>query len=1089
MIKRSALKGSCVLTLLLFAYTLFAQNNFSVKGKVSDEQGKPMQGVTVSVKGSPTSTATNNDGLYSLLVPSGTSVLVITSIGFAEQTIPVNNRSEIAITMINISTTMQDVVVVGYGSVKKSDVTGSVSSISAKTIQERPAVNLLQAIQGKAAGMNVATNHKPGEQPAVRIRGTRTIHASNDPLYIVDGIPIVSALGVTSFSLNDINPNDIQSVEVLKDASATAIYGSRGANGVILITTKKGTKGRVSINYNSTISIDWFKSTTEWMNGGQWVDRWREALINGRNYQSTTNTNLNNAPSIGYPDPFLDRTKMNLIADGLAAVWRGYEWDVYGVTPKMRATTPEEQALGWPAMVPVYNASNIPTFDWIGAATRQGLSQNHQVAVSSGTDVSRLYISLGYTRQLGVQRDQDFSRFNVNMNGDITATKWLTLGMSMMASLSNQNFGVSTNSGNTGTKDLYGRAAEQFPFASPTDSNGVSIRNAGGNINLWNPLIDIYEVKNERRASSAMANIFSEIQITPWLKYRANFGAQIRHFRAGAWTGPNATSHLGARPNTAGQSTDENFSWVLENLLYIDKTFAGKHKVGVTLLQSSQKSRRETLNANVASAIIPIAYWYDLAANTLGKPEGYGSGFTENTLQSWMARVNYSFNDRYLLTASARMDGASVLAPGHKWDFFPSFAFAWKAHEESFLQDVSWINELKPRFGFGITGNSSVAPYTTTGPLSRNPYVFGSIAAIGYLPQLVQNPELGWEHTSQWNIGVDFSLLKRRISGSVEFYKASTSGLLFSRTLPAVSGYVQKWENIGKTQNKGVEITLSTVNIDRKDFMWTTDLNWGANDEQITDLLGTKNDILASRLFIGQPIQVFYHYESAGIWGSSPKDLQEMALFNAAPGNHRFYPGTIKIVDQNGDKRIDANDYVIRGTSRPKWTGGITNTFRYKNWSLSSFIYARVGQTYFGGYPNSYGGSNPNGRVENDVWSWTTGEGKWPVPIMGATVDNFTPGMQYNDGSFFVVRNISLTWDVPNNWLKRLQIKNAQLNVQIVNPFMFGGDIVKWGLNPDDETNWASESQPNSNATSPLGGQNNNTFLPQSFVFGVRVGF
>jgi TonB-dependent starch-binding outer membrane protein SusC len=1080
-----------MLTLLLLAYlSLFAQNNFSVKGKISDEQGKPMQGVTVNVKGSPTSTATNADGLFSLLVPSGNSVLVVSSIGFAEQTIPVGNRNEINFTMINISTTMQDVVVVGYGATKKSDVTGALSSISAKTIQERPTTNLLQAIQGRAAGMNVATNNKPGELPAVRIRGTRSINASNDPLYVVDGIPIVSALGVTSFSLNDISPNDIQSVEVLKDASATAIYGSRGSNGVILITTKKGSKGRVAINYSSVVSIDSYKSLTDWMDGGQWIDRWREALINGRNYQATANTNLNNAPTIGYPDPFIDRTKMGLTSsDAVAALWKGYEWDVYGVTPKMRATTAAEQALGWPAMVPVYNANNIPTYDWLGAATRQGLTQNHQIAVSSGTDISRLYISLGYFRQTGVQRDQDFSRFNINMNGDITANKWLTLGMSVMANLSKQNFGITTNSGNTGSKDLYSRAADQFPFASPTDTTGAFIRNPGGNLNLWNPIIDIYEAKNERRASSAMANVFSEIQFTPWLKYRINFGAQIRHFRAGAWTGPNATSHLGAKPNTAGYSTDENFSYVVENLLYFDKTFARNHKVGVTLLQSSQKSRRETVNANVSSTIIPIAFWYDLAANTLGKPDGYGSGFTENTLASYMGRVNYTLLDKYLLTASGRFDGSSVLAPGHKWEFFPSFAVAWKAHDEKFLQGVSWLNELKPRIGFGATGNSSVAPYTTTGPLSRNPYIFGSVAAIGYLPQLVQNPELGWEKTAQWNFGIDFAFLKRRISGSIEYYSATTSDLLFSRTLPAVSGYVQKFENIGKTQNKGIEVTLSTVNIDKGNFTWTTDLNWAHNDEQITDLLGGKNDILASRLFIGQPIQVFYHYENAGIWGNSPKDMQEMALFNAAPGNHKFYPGTIKIVDQNGDHRIDASDYVIRGTGRPKWTGGITNTFRYKNWSLNSMIYARVGQTYFGGYPNSYGGANPNGRVENDVWSWTTGSGKWPIPLNGSTVDNFTPAMQYNNGSFFIVRNISLTWEVPSAWLRKVNMKNCQFNLQVLNPFIFGGEVVKWGINPDDETNWASESQPNSNATSPLGGQNNNTILPQSVVFGLRIGF
>ncbi len=1075
---------------LFFTINSFSQNTIKITGKVIDNAGNPVAGATVNVKGSSVSTVTTSDGVFAINVPSPTSSLIISSVGFGSETIALKNRTSVTVALQASATDLQDIVVIGYGTKKKSDVTGALSSISEKTIRERPVTNVLQAIQGKAAGLNVATNIKPGELPAVRIRGTRSINASNEPLYVVDGIPLVSALGVTSFSINDINPNDIASVEILKDASATAIYGSRGSNGVILITTKKGTKGKVSINYNATVSLDSYKSLTDFMNGGEWIDRWREALINGRNYQTTTNANLNVAPTIGYPDPFIDRNKMGLAGDlnSLAGVWQGYEWDVYGVTPKMRPTTAAEQALGWPATVPIYNSGNIRTYDWANDVMRRGINQNHQISLSSGNETSRLYLSLGYNKQLGVQKDQDFDRFNVNLNGEVSATKWITLGISMMGSLSKQNFGINANQGNTGTKDLYGRALDQFPYAVPKDSNGVYIKNPGGNLNLWNPVIDIDQSINERKSTSMLANIFSEVKFAPWLKYRINFGAQIRNFRNGAWTGPNATSHLGARPNTAGYSRDENFSWVMENLLYFDKTFAKNHAVGVTLLQSMQKSNRESIATNVSSTIIPISYWYDLAANTVGRPDGYSTGFTENTLASYMGRINYTLLDRYLLTASGRFDGSSVLAEGNKWNFFPSFAVAWKLHDEKFIRNITWINELKPRIGFGATGNSSVGPYTSTGPLSRNPYVFGAIPAIGYLPQLVKNPDLKWEKTAQWNLGLDFSLLNRRVSGSIELYKATTTDLLYTRDLPAVSGYVQKLENIGKTQNKGIEITLSTVNVETKDFTWSTDLNFTTNREEILELLNGKQDILVARLFIGQPINVFYHYDNAGIWGNDPKDLAEMAKFNAAPGNHKFVPGTIRVVDQNGDYKIDASDYVVRGSNRPKWTGGITNTFRYKNWILSSFIYARIGQTYFGGYPNSYGGTNPNGRVENNVWSWTNTKGKWPMPINGATVDNFTPALQFNDGSFVSVRNISLTYDMPVQLIKRSGIKNLQFNVQVLNPFIFGGEIVKWGINPDDETNWGAQSLANSNSTAPLGGVNNNTILPQSFVFGIRVG-
>ena len=1085
MAKETALFRSVLFLTFLLFISILSYAQVTVTGRISDPDGKPLPGATVQVKGTDTKTITKADGSFQLSVPSTRSILMISYVGYDPVEWPLNDQTDVSVGMKLSASTMTDIVVVGYGTQKKSDVTGALTSISAKTIQERPVTNVLQAMQGKAAGMTISTNNKPGELPSVRIRGNRSINASNDPLYVVDGIPIVSALGVTSFSINDINPNDIASVEILKDASATAIYGSRGANGVILITTKKGAKGRVTINYNATVSLDSYKSLTDWMDGSQYIDRWREALINGRGYQTTTNTNLNAPPSIGYPDPFLDRDKMNLASDqrALESVWMGYEWDQFGVTVKMRPTTAAEQAMGWPAQVPVYNSRNIRSFDWLDAAVRQGVTQNHQISLSSGSEISRLYLSLGYNKQLGVQKDQDFERFNVNLNGEITANKWLTLGSSVIASLSQQNYGISANSSNTGAKDLYSRAAEQLPYAQPYDATGAYVRNPGGNLSLWNPLIDIDQSLNERRSTSIMTNIFSEVKFTSWLKYRVNFGAQLRNFRNGAWTGPNATGHLTARPNTAGYSRDENFSWVGENLLYFDKTFGQVHDLGVTLLQSSQKSRRENIGANVTGTTIPISLWYDLASNTVGNPQGYGTGFTENTLSSFMGRVNYTLMDKYLLTASGRYDGSSVLAEDHKWSFFPSFALAWKMQEEKFLQGVSWLNELKPRVGYGVTGNSSVPPYTTSGPLSRNPYIFGSIPGIGYLPQLVQNPELAWERTAQWNFGLDFALIKRRISGSLEFYDANTSDLLFLRPIPAVSGYVQKYVNIGKTRNRGVELTLNTINIQKQHFTWNTELNFTKNNEEIVELLNGKEDILASRLFIGQPTQVFYHYDNAGIWQNNSKDLAEMAKFNAAPGNHKFYPGMIRVVDQNNDYRINAEDYTIRGTPRPKWSGGLTNTFRYKNLSLSSFMYARIGQTYFGGYPGLFG------RVENDTWSWTNPDGKFPLPILVAQVDNYTPAMQFNDGSFVIVRNISLTYELPEKLISRASIRNLQLNVQVLNPFIFGGDIVKWGLNPDDDTNWDSASLPNSNNTAPLGGTNNNTILPQSIVFGLRLGF
>jgi TonB-linked SusC/RagA family outer membrane protein len=1075
-----------LMSLALIITPLLAQSQTKsvVTGKVADDAGKPVEGATIEEKGTANRVLSRADGAFTINVANN-KTLVISYVGFANKEVVANSASTLSISLDRSVRDLDEVIVVGYGTQKKSDVTGSLSRITADVIRERPAQNVLQALQGKAAGVNVSSNLKPGELPILRVRGNRSIGASNDPLYVIDGIPLVNSLGVNSFNMSDLNPNDISSVEILKDASATAIYGSRGANGVVLISTKKAQKGRMSLDYSSSISVDSYKSLTDWMDGGEYIDRWRLSLINGRLYNTTANTNLNQAATPWYADPFLDRDKMGLATDqvALGSVWAGYEWTTYGVTPKTRATTAAEQALGWPAQVPVYNAANIKSYDWLGDAVRKGITQNHQISLSSGTEFSRISMSLNYYNQMGVQRDQDYKRYSVNISGDITPTKWFTLGTSVIASSSNQNYGINgPNTSNTGSKDLYSRASDQFPYALPTDAAGAWIKNPGGNLTLFNPLIDITQSLNERRTAAVLASTFAEIKFTPWLRFRSNFGIQYRHFRSGAWTGPDATSHLTNRPNTAGYATDENFSWVVENLLFFNKNFGKAHQLGITLLQSSQKARRENTSTSVTGTINPLSLWYDLGSNTAGNP-GYGTGFTENTLASFMGRLNYTLLNKYLLTASVRTDGSSVLSPENKWDVFPSVALAWKMQDESFLRSVSWVNELKPRFGYGVVGNSSVQPYTTSGPLSRNPYVFGSAAAIGYLPQLVQNPGLKWEKTAQLNFGIDFSLLKNRLSGSVEYYVQNTSDLIFPKTLPAVSGYVQKFENVGKTKNSGIEITLSANVIEKKDFSWNVDLNWSKNKEEIVELVSGKQDMLADRLFIGQPTQVFYNYASAGIWGSDAKELAEMALFNANGTN--FRPGAVKVVDQNGDKKIDAADFIILGTPRPKWSGGITNTVRYKNWSLNAFVYFRWGQTYFGGYPNSYGGTFPNGRVENDVWSFETQTGRWPMPNAATSITQTTAAMQYNDGSFGAIRNISLSYSFSKNLLSKIALKDLVLNFQVINPFIFGPGVVKWGINPDDETNWSIASS----NTNPLGGTNNNTILQQSFVFGLRATF
>lgn len=1060
-----------------------AQQTNKVTGKVIDSTGAPIPGVSVVVKGTTNGTITTPEGIYTLQNVPVNGTIVFSFVGMKTEEIAAGNKTVINVTMTEESIGLEEVVAVGYGTVKKSDITGALTRVTEKTIKERPVQNAIQAMQGKAAGVDIVSNVRPGEVASVTIRGTRSISASNSPLYVVDGIILMG-------SINDINPNDISSMEILKDASATAIYGSRGANGVILITTKKGSKGQLTINYDATSAFENIHSLTDWASSGEAIDRMRLAEINGATYKLGTTTVL-------YPDPQADINKFgNSDVATIAAIRAGYEWNDPGTfaSVKMRNTTTEEQAKGWPAQVPVYNSANIPTTDWENILTQTGITQNHQLALSAGNEISRLYISVGYYDNQGTQKNQGYNRFTTKINGDINPVKWMTVGASLNASMTRQQYGTINRSGSaTGPQDAYGMALSQYRMAQPYDENGELILYPGNNKSAptWNPLIDIENTDDNRRAMNLQANLYGEIKFTPWLKYRVNFGSGFRYQRNGAWQGSQSTLRRTATPQTsaASYSTSENFQYMLENLLYFDKTF-GVHTLGATLLQSVQNYRAESSNISSSKIIYDSSQWYNLSANLNGNPDSYGTGFSENSLMSYMARFNYSLMDRYLITATGRYDGASVLAPGNKWDFFPSFALAWKVQEENFMQPLTWINELKLRAGFGVVGNSAVGPYTTSGPLSQYKYVFGDVPAISYIPYNMPNPVLEWEKTAQTNIGIDYGFLDNRLSGTIELYQSNTSNILMDRNIPAITGFPFITGNIGKMKNQGIEITLSTVNVQKKDLRWTTDFNWSTNHEEIVELVNGKEDMKGNNWYIGQPLQVFRNYQVDGLWQNTEADLAEIAKWKA--NGYNFEPGQYKPVEQGTPNyKLEDDDKVILGTVRPKWVAGMTNSVSYKNFEFSAFVYARIGQKYFSSLvPGGSGGGSYVGYVRSvdssDFWSPENPNGKYPQPTTNPKASNADVNRAtfINDGSFVAVRNISLAYNIPNKVLDRFHVKRFQVYGQILNPFMFGGDVVKAGINPDDTNGWTSVNS----VGDPTGGANNNTMIIKSFVLGVRVG-
>ena len=983
-----------VALLSVLAVGAFAQSK-TVSGTVLDKTGESVIGASVVVKGTTNGTITDFDGKFTLQNVPDNGTIQVSFVGYKTVDIQVKGQSTVKVILEEDTETLDEVVVVGYGVVKKSDVTGALTKVSEKQIKERPVQNALQAMQGKAPGVDITTNSRPGELGDVRIRGNRSITADNDPLYVIDGIPMVAG------SIADINPNDVESMEILKDASATAIYGSRGANGVVLITTKKGKVGKVSINYDGTVTFSKIHSMTDWMDSGELIDWKRQAYINTGAYSGT----YGNAP-----DPNIDGDL--LFSDNGGGVsnypylnqyfQKAWEYNADGSYKMRPATDYEKEVLGYADQIPVYNSANIPTTPWTDYVTRTAITHNHQISLSAGSEKSNLYISLAYLDQESPMKDQDFKRYTANINGEIQATNFLKVGMGMNASHSIKNYGIINNTSNSTYKDSYGYAVAKMPFAPAYDEEGKPL-NVDGGPSQYNPMLDVYQATNETRYYSVMFNSYGEIDFGKiWspvegLKWRTNLGTQYRNSRYGSYYGndfSNPLKHSAYAANTAFNQQGQNLSWTLENLIYYNKIFKNIHSVGLTLMQSAEYSRAEGLEVRAYNCTFPTALWYSVGNSDLTM-DSPGSSFSEQKRASYMARMNYGLMDKYLLTVTGRWDGASMLAVGNKWDFFPSAALAWKMNEENFMKDVKWINQLKVRVGYGVTGNASIKPYQTSGTMTASGagkfFGVGNITqvTIGAKASVLPNLDLGWEKTASTNIGVDFGFLNNRISGSVEYYVAKTSDLLLAKSLPLMTGYTSITTNIGKTQNKGLEITLSTTNIQTKDFTWKTDFTFSTNKEEIVELAGGKVDDTANKWFIGKPKDEIWTLKYDRLWQNTPEDLRTLELYEKI-SKTVMQPGMAKVVDQplievpegtegaktvtlnsgervtymdNGFGTINTEDNKFLGSFQPKWIGGFTTTFIYKNWQLNSFVYARMGNMYYG-LLQTYGR-----RVEKDVWS------------------------------------------------------------------------------------------------------------------------
>jgi TonB-linked SusC/RagA family outer membrane protein len=1074
--------------LQMIPYMVSAQQKTTgVTGVVQDAKGKPIAGVTVLAKNTKTNFSagiqTDANGIFQFpkLPAGGPYSFTLSSIGYETQTlagytIKADALISLVAKMVESTAALEDIVVVGYGSRKKTDVTGAIASISGDKLRAVPTTNITTALQGRVAGIVVAPNSfRPGAGASIVVRGSRSLSTSNGPLYVVDGIPV-------SYTIDDINPNDIETIDVLKDASSTAIYGVRGANGVIQITTKKAKAGKTRVDYTGNTSYDNILKHVPVFNAVQLADAWRQAYFADRLYNFAQSTS---SPNNYFPNAAAD---VRLFGGNTGNAMWDFIKDAYQFTTfdratntyiaAKRATTAEERALmanlGLAVLTEVdaYDPSKIKGFDWQNAAIRTGITNNHAISVSIGTEKIKSNFNGAYFKQTGIEFGQDYTRYSIGNNTEFKPSKSITFGNSFSFTNSVQNVGTS----------LYTNASSMLPFTKPYDSAGNFLLYPNGDQQIVNGLGDAGTVLNEVKVNRLIGNVYAEIMLFKGLRYKTVFGLDYRNSRNGTFNGSKSSVRQGNAAN-ASYTINNGSSWVYDNMLLYDTKIKGDHSINVTLLQELQSlNRNDALTLSAQNLIFEEQKWYSLQQNSLAIVTGSGSYSAQQYL-SYMGRLEYGYKNKYLLTVSNRYDNSSVLAIGNQGAFFPSAAFAWRMENENFFKSQNIFSSAKLRLGIGRVGNASVDPYQTSGPLSAANYNWANgNAAIGQAPRTFRTPNLTWEKTTTRNIGLDFSLLKNRISASIDIYSTTTKDILQEQTINGTNGVQRILVNRGQTENKGIDITISSINISTKGgFTWTTDIVFSKNKEKIVDIDGSGNSNLANLWILGQPINVYYNYISDGIYqygdtakGGYLKDYLWNKGTNAA--NTAYRPGKIRVRDLNGDTLINASDKVVLGTHNPDWTAGITNTFTYKNFELNFNVYIRQGGMYRVPRPGFVGRYQ---SFEANYWTPTNPSNEYQQPTRTSDIPLYWEALGYRNASFVKVRNISLSYRVPETLLSKIKVSSLSFYVNAVNPFLFHKHS-KY----DPETIQYRES-----FTATTANTTPNSYSFRSFVFGAKLGF
>ena len=1051
-----------ILACLLLANMSLHAQGIQITGVVSDERGIAFPGVNVVEKGTMNGVATGPNGDFALMVAGSNAVLQFSYIGYNQLEIPVGNTRRFQVAMTEMTSQMEEVVVVGYGSMQRRDVTGSVASVTSEALMAKAPLSVEQALKGQVAGVLIAQGSGFDSSPTIRIRGNRSIGASNDPLFVVDGVPIWG-------NMDNINPADIQSIEVLKDASATAIYGVRGANGVILVTTKKGEEGRVSVDYQGFTSFGFQNSRFRKVrDAAQYVefvrDANREYIYDGQGGYMLDPTSAYKSESPSYEDD-MNMTYFTNDPSG---------YILYSLQQ------------GWTNNNTVYDPSKLREFDWQMAGYRDAaITQNHSVSVRAGSQNTRVLISGSYLDQSGITLRSENTRYTLRLNLDQTIGKHASVGGNINFSHSERFNGMTISTSYTPLASPYyspggsGNNGVGGDVSQPGDPALGLIPSPGGELLQVNPFYNIEGRQAKDKMSRISNAIYAQLTFIEGLTYRINFGADLYiRQNQGWWSSFSTEARLG--DSRANQDFTFDRNWTLENIVSYKKTFNNDHSVDLTLMQSAQRNINEPATISVLGLPIEEQLWYDLGK---ASTKDVTSNYTERSLLSWMGRLNYSYKGKYIATVTTRWDGASQLAQGHKWATFPAVSLAWRISEENFFKDASpLINNLKLRAGYGRTGQSSVQAYSTMGQIASSRYTWGkSSPFLGYAPSTLSSPYLDWEYTDQFNIGVDMSMLKGRISAVLELYQQKTSNLLLIRSLPRVTGFSNITENIGATENKGFELGINSINIKNKNIEWSTNFQFATNQEKITQLnnVNDPRGDIGNSWFFGKPIDTYFDYIATPVvWGYSKTDMDEIAKFNANGTSYR--PGDLRLVDLNGDYRITQDDRDFRGQKMPKVTLSMANTFRYKQFDLYVFMYSMLGQTI--SWDPGVGYAARYNTYMVDYWTPANTNTRWLKPHQGMEMPANDVAMYYWDGNFLKINDITLGYSLPTNLMQKIGIKSLRIYAKVQNPFIFTPFI---GQDPEGAV--ATRRSGTNNLTLSRYTSDSNTLT--TYQFGLNISF